>query len=512
MYDYNFYLSRIRQGQEKRFLVVEKYYNQPHQGSLFQIFYLFIGKAGLIFGASPTVLYHGARLILGFVFLILISLYVDKLFSGWWRLAAFLLITTSSSWPVLVKAGEFWRFGTYMGWWSAVDSLQRITFIPHVLLGQIGILIFIRKYSAKFSKTKPLAYILWGVSGFLIGIVFPPSLIVVYAYFFLYFILEVGLLFKNQRRSFFSLWREKIIPQAVFVLLSAPALVYARLMFSIYPWKALALFDTLHGVKMPYADYYLALGPVLIFGLLGAILVLIKQKKEYYFSVVWIAAIFLLFKIFEFIPMQSSIRFTEGAINVPLGILAAYFFFTIFHGKFKNKKFVSSILKLTARGTATATIVMGLLVMTSMVFWLTDQVKGKRAGGWKVPSGVQLAYPLKDFMRGISYIQNNTRREEVVLAYDTASNYIPAYAGNFVYIGHANTPDEKEKRERAAEFFSAGMTEKEASDFMKKENISLVFFGPQEKEIKGINDPDKIYSFLSQEYRNDEVVVYRVKF
>lgn len=44
MFDYNFYLSRIREGQEGRWTVVEKYYNMPHSGSLFQIFYLFFRK------------------------------------------------------------------------------------------------------------------------------------------------------------------------------------------------------------------------------------------------------------------------------------------------------------------------------------------------------------------------------------------------------------------------------------------------------------------------------------
>ena len=37
LFDYNFYLSRIRQGMEGEWLVTEKYFNRKHQESLFQI-------------------------------------------------------------------------------------------------------------------------------------------------------------------------------------------------------------------------------------------------------------------------------------------------------------------------------------------------------------------------------------------------------------------------------------------------------------------------------------------
>src|SRR3990170_9109523 len=70
MFDYNFYLSRIRQGQEGRWTVSEKYYNRPHSGSFFQIFYLMIGKIGGVFRLDPPMVYHTARLLLGLIFLI----------------------------------------------------------------------------------------------------------------------------------------------------------------------------------------------------------------------------------------------------------------------------------------------------------------------------------------------------------------------------------------------------------------------------------------------------------
>src|SRR3989338_3090785 len=57
-FDYNFYLSRIRQGIEGKWLVREKYYNQPHKSSLFQIIYVYLGKFGGLLGFGPIAIYQ----------------------------------------------------------------------------------------------------------------------------------------------------------------------------------------------------------------------------------------------------------------------------------------------------------------------------------------------------------------------------------------------------------------------------------------------------------------------
>ena len=102
MFDYNFYLSRIRQGQEGRWLVSEKYTSEPHQGSLLQIFYLYIGKIGGVIGLSPPVIYHLSRVLLGIILLIIVAYYVQKLFKGIWAIIAYFLVVTAGSFPILL--------------------------------------------------------------------------------------------------------------------------------------------------------------------------------------------------------------------------------------------------------------------------------------------------------------------------------------------------------------------------------------------------------------------------
>ncbi|MCJ7740323.1 hypothetical protein MUP32_03315 [Candidatus Microgenomates bacterium] len=589
LFDFNFYVSRIREGlpaqagQENRWQVTEKYYNQPHSGSLFQVVYLYLGKMGGVFGLDPVTIYHLSRIIFGFLLLWLIGKYVGNFF---WPLVAFLLIVTSGSWPILVKAGlpaqagNLPRFATYMGWWSAIDSLQRITFLPHVLIGQIFLLIFIIEFGhhrllvssrARNERGDPVGITVvsrdcfsldklgiamtlfkhalkYGLLGFVSGIIFPPTIIIAYAFFGVMSVLEFISIKHSKLKKWFM---ENIVPRLVFFVFSLPSLIYMQLMFKVMPWSALPLFDIQHRMPLPYWEYARALGPVLPLGLAGMIIAILKKESKLKPVIAWVFSVVLLFLIFENVPQQSPLRFTEAMIHVPLGILAAYFFYWLWQlthviarspdeigttwqsrapacaGRNTRKQvarfldfarndnanlilMLSKIIRASVYFIITAIVLMGLGVMVSMVLWLTDQSVSKRTGTWKVPIGAQLVYPLKDFMDGIYFLRDKIPGESVVLGYVTGGNYIPAYTKHSVYIGHANTPNEDGKEKIAIKFFSGKMTETESREFLKKERISYIFFGPQEREVGGLTDLSSAYPFLRPVYKNNQLIIYSV--
>src|SRR3989338_5264996 len=67
-YDYNVYLSKIRQGLEDRLSVINKYDNQPQsKGIYLQMLYLLSGKLGGLFSLSPGIIFHLMRTI--FIFM-----------------------------------------------------------------------------------------------------------------------------------------------------------------------------------------------------------------------------------------------------------------------------------------------------------------------------------------------------------------------------------------------------------------------------------------------------------
>lgn len=218
--DYNFYLSRIRQGIEGRWTVLEKYTSEPHSGSFLHVLYLWMGRVGqwvrVPWGRSGDV-YHVGRIVFGMALLLLIAEYAKKSFrkdseysedqtisrsdylrvrsadfpkhrisessefSGKWQLLAFLLAVTASTWPKLVYVEVVPRFGGYMSWWSVMDSLQRITFIPHLLVGQALIVFLLLATSDERVMRRPGNWIFLGILAFLLGMVFPPGLVFVIA-------------------------------------------------------------------------------------------------------------------------------------------------------------------------------------------------------------------------------------------------------------------------------------------------------------------------------------------
>jgi hypothetical protein len=182
VFDFNFYISRIREGAQGNWLVSEKYFHKPHPSSLFQAVYLYLGKVGTILGLDPVSTYHISRIVFGLGLLMSILVVVRKFFSFKKTLAIFLLVVTGGSFPIITSAtGGINFFGTraatYMGWWSSQDSLQRITYIPHVLVGQIFLLWLIFFLARTLSLKKSIGI---GILGFIGGIIFPPALVILF--------------------------------------------------------------------------------------------------------------------------------------------------------------------------------------------------------------------------------------------------------------------------------------------------------------------------------------------
>lgn len=581
--DYNFYISRIRQGIEGRRTVLEKYTSEPHEGSFIHVMYLAMGWVGRwvrVPWERGGDAYHMARIVLGVTLLVLFAEYAKRSFfiekkaaevanenfgaspvslakkalfrirgrsrsqSGatqnfvgspqpslfFWPLLAFLLAVTASSWPKLELVEGAYRFGGYMPWWSVMDSLQRITFIPHLLAGQALLVFLMMAVSDVSVLRKPGNWIFLGVLGFVMGIVFPPGIVFLYTALVVFIAFEVIADMRTMKKSEkFERKRHlisRVVSRGVIVLVSAPSLLYLNLMLSFYPWKRLAEFDIVHPLPFTYPEYIKALGPMLPLGIIGLALALVRKERAMRVSIVWVITWILLLAIFRFIPQQSPLRFSEMLPHLPLGILTAYLFFSIRRSGLNvssvrsfsapqnthPRALLSHVSCLMSLAIPIALVALGLFHMYSSYLWQKDFVDHKmRAAYPLVPYGTYVMYPLKDFLTAIRFIQDTTTRETVVLSEVTAGNYIPVYSGNTVYVGHDNAVNHEAKKEDVAAFFRGSLTELEAKEWMDTERLAVVFFGPQEQEEAGIADLSNRYPFLTEVFRNDFVIVYRIK-
>lgn len=500
--DYNLYLSKIRQGKEGSWLAKEKYTSEPHAGSLSQVLYVIIGRAwDWAHGQTPYVwlAYHAMRVFFGVLLLCIIWKFVGWIFPTIsWRILAFLLVVTASTWPKFETVEGLPRLGGYMPWWSVIDSLQRITFIPHVLLGQALLVFILWVFGGGFVKKGPAEqdlaspenmgnWIFLGIIGFILGIIFPPALL------FIYGVLAL-LVFFDKKRT------EKII----FFLLSVPSVVYYSMLLTQYPWKRLVEFDVLHPTKFSFLEYFLALGPTLPLGLFGALLVFVRHdtiSTRLRTLVMWVAAWLMFLVVFSNIPQQSPTRFTEMVPHVPLAILATYVFYLL-------RRFKLSLL------VPVMIITIGLGNMFSSWLWQRDFVDHKlRADYPLVPKGAEVMYPLKDLVDAMMWLQIYTPRGAVVFSGQSTGNMIPVYSGNTVYIGHANTVNLEQKVMIASEFYTGKMNEQQALGWLRAEHIGYIVFGPEEREFSNyeVKDLRTFYPSLVPFYENSRVRLYRVQ-
>lgn len=550
--DYNFYLSRIREGMEGRWTVVERYTSEPHTGSLVQIFYLLLGKVD---NHAPTVFlgvtgaYHIARIILGALILIFIALWVRTLFPSFlWQIMAFLVVVTASVWPHIVVVGEGLRFGGPMSWWTLMDNLQRMTFLPHLLIGQSLLLFLLLSGSDETTLTRPGNWVFLGILAFVLGMIFPPGLVFLGASYGVMILLSLLSHWKDMKKNKESWITTHILSRAMIGIISFPSFLYFSLMFGVYPWKRLVELDILHPLPFQFPEYIQALGPTLPLGILGLLLVVIRKDQKFIGSVSWVIAWLICLFVFQYIPQQSPLRFSEMLPHVPLGILTVYVFYTLYQratvgassalsfaekisrsaarnmlwsdstphaklGKRTSKFFpliARSMLSIVSFSVPLFLITIGLLVMVSSFLWQKDFVDQKVAAGWPaIYMNNVIVYPVTGFVDALVYLEKNTPKDTVILSDMTAGNYIPPYIGRTVYVGHNNTVNLEAKLEEVHTFFRG--VKPDAYSWMKNNGIGYVFFGPQEKESGSIKNLKAVYPFLQEVYTNADVTVFAVQ-
>ncbi len=497
--DYNLYLSKIRQGWEGRWSALEKYTSEPHQGSLIQEFYVVLGKIGKILGLDPTFSYQLGRIFLSPFLLLLIMLLVMFYFpEQLWQLVAFIIILVSGSFPRIYTDNlGIHHVGRFMEWWSNIDALQRITFIPHILFGQVGsffIFYFLFLSKNQLTRSKLIGLI---ILGNLVGLAFPPSLITLDS------VIIIITLLKLARKTLGS----GVMPNSfqddkvLFLIFTAPSLFYIFFITKVNPWSALIDFHRTHPMMIPFVDYILGTGPIFFLGFLGAFIAIFQKKRKLQPIILWVITTFLFAIFFTHAKDQSPLRFTQTGLFIPLGILGAYFFYEL--GNLIGKKILIIIISLY--------ILENLFMMKVSLDWQINFIS-QRVGANipPVPYPPQTMYPLRGWMDGIRWLRDQTNPQDVILAEITAGNFIPAYAGNTVYFGQSNTVDYDKKQLLVDKFFRGQMTISESKIFLQKGKVNYVFFSLQEKEQTQGKNLDVYYPFLSTIYSNSLVIIYKV--
>lgn len=509
-YDYNLYLAKMRQGAEGRWTVLNKVTTEPQKGVFLQMFYLLTGKLGGLFRFSPPMTYHLLRVVLGALWLIagyyFIGFFLTRSLD---RKLAFLFFAFSGSLPKLIRTPQGITISTFLDWWQEFDIFKRATYLPHFLLGHIltvaVIVLLIRGMrrqrhsellpagrqgvSESGLTIKPKLVFLASLLAFLTGMIHPSSLVVVYG---IWGLLSIWQLAKMLRQKFSLSETFKYLGWSLFFFsISFLSLWYIRGATAQPAWRGVAEHAKtrwLWSIK----EFCLGAGASLFLGIGGAIVAL--KEEKFYPLIAWVATVPLGMVLFKVTGLYDVSYFFQVGVHLPLAILSVVFLQRL------AKRFLAPL--------ATAALLLSLPAILgsfgNQIRFINERVVATQP---LVPYPSQVMYPLQDFWEAIEWLKQNTKDSQVVFSEETAGNYIPAYAGNFVYLGHnAETASFAKKKNIVSQFFSQIFNPEEALLVLKENRVAYVFYGPQEKE-KGVFIPEK-YLFLKPVFESKHVTIF----
>lgn len=110
----------------------------------------------------------------------------------------------------------------------------------------------------------------------------------------------------------------------------------------------------------------------------------------------------------------------------------------------------------------------------------------------------------------VDWLRRNAARTDVVLSAYWTGSFIPARAGNRVFVGQRyETVDFESKVAAVEKFFGAGSDDAWRRDLLARYRIAYVFYGARERAL-GAFDPARA-DYLEPAFANAQVTIYRVK-
>lgn len=341
--------------------------------------------------------------------------------------------------------------------WTAFDARERITFIPHHLLGTVSIILsiifltqFIRSYKNKFLLAAC-------ITGFIGTFVNPISLLNFFMTVILcipiYVILNLG-----NKHAY-----GKIIPP-LFIYLSVCAYPFFYLFIiqnTTFPWTTYK--PGLNMLPISFQEYILGLGPAFVFALFGIKELL--RRKDFLSSILlsWLIfpfiGIFILSRFFTI----SNVYFLYAAHYIPVGIIGGIGltnFIEKITSKFKLKRQV---------------IFLPLFILLIFYFAVSWYGSLKKEMSRWTPNVYNIYLP-NDFFSAFQFLNTHTLADSTIISGGLLGNIIPAFTHNRTFVGHIiNTYQFDQKLNEMTIFFSQkDITQ--ARELIKKYHISYVFF------------------------------------
>jgi len=494
--DGNSYIAKMGQGARGEWLFHLPYTSEDHKGALLFIFYLLLGKLVGISGLSLITTFQLARLVSAFSLLVTIYVFIS-FFTPWraLRRISFLLCCFSSGlgW-LLITCGLSSLFGDMpIDFWvpDAFAFLVVFTF-PHLCLSQTLLLWIFLLALLAFESDEWRFSLLASTMGLAVSLIHPYTLPVVGMVLGSYIL-------ATSKRGGRSVWMQ-VKHLAIMTLPSAPYLVYTLYIFTA--WPAFKAWREQSYTLSPHPLHYI-LGYALVgFLAVPAIVHLWDRKNERgLFLLCWIVVTMLV----VYFPLKIQRRLIEG-FQIPVCILASLGLaryvlpavtcsgltrsLTRFqrYTRPKLRRFVTTVIILLTIPSNFLLIVTGLI----QVSHLSPPIFHERME-----------------LEAMDWLAAHTQPSDIVLSSYQVGNYIPARAGNRVFLGHGpETIHTEEKEDIVRQFFQAQTSDAYRKEILRRYNIAYLFYGPVERALGDFQPATRPY--LEETFTNGRYTIYEV--
>ena len=481
--DGNSYIAKMLQGSAGAWFFRSPYSSLPQQGVVAYLPYILLGKlaAGSAIHLQLVVLYHLFRIIAAFISILatyqFISLFVKQVY---WRKWATIIVTVGGGvgWFLILIGESNWLGSLPLEWYSP-EWFGFLSYYghPHLLLAR-GLLLFGLTFYLSAPARAKRGWYAGGVF-FLLGLVHPLSLVSAAAVIGAHQISVWMLALKekawpNARRWFTAAFQSLLIP--------SPLVLYTGYKFLTDPF--LKLWTDQNRILSPHpAHILIAYGMMLIPALYGVRHLLRTRKWTGTLLLAWV----IILPLLAYAPHNLQRRFPEG-VWVAIATVASIGFLNSFRADTKRRKRFG--------------IAMLVLSIPSSIFLIF--------GGIQVSLNPDLPiFRTVEEVGVFEWLNEHGDPGQMVLSSYETGNAIPAWTPSFVVIGHGpESANLVEFRVQVSAFYSGRLSRGEQLEFIEKQGIDNVFFGPAERELGDIDLND--YDYLKRVFQSGQYEIYEV--
>jgi hypothetical protein len=493
------YLAKMRQGAVGSFLYQVPFTPEDHAGAFMGGFYLALGWVAGSLRSPIEWVWHASRALFGLLLLLVgyrfIAAFLEEVVE---RRVAYLMMAFGSGlgW-VFLLAGRFslWGFDLIDFKMPEAHVFFTLATFPHFALGATLILASLLWALAYYRTGRIRHAILAGVMCLLMGVVHPYNILVVGLTLALY----LGRLWIRRGRPPLR----EVLGTVAMVAIAAPSYIYMIYVFNTNP--VFASWAEQAGSPSPHVLHYLiAYGPLLLLVIVGAPLLVRRGGNERWLPAIWMVATALLL----YSPLKSQRRVVEG-LQVPLSILAsAGLCAGILPWVRRSRPFQaiahSGLPNYSEENLGRFIIALVLLFMVPSNLYILGSLS---------VTALQSPYPFfheAGEEEAMEWLRAQTEPSQTVLAAYETGSYIPARAGNRVFVGYwAETKDYPRKMEMALRFFAGDTGDAWRRELLDEYGVAYIFHGPREREL-GKYDPASS-GYLAPIFVNGVVTIYEVK-